>query len=106
VPGGSLGFNPYMQAGGFSAPMPYYQPQAYQQPRSQSRPQQLPVPSSPIVYQTKPRPQLAPIAVPPQTDVIAARLVEVPSPERLGIRLDDSPAVVVPEPAKLGIKIE
>ena len=98
MPGGSLGFDPYMQAGGFSAPMPYYPPQAYQQPR--------PTPSAPVVYQTKPRPQIAPIAVPPQTEVVAARLVEVPSPERLGIRLDDSPAVVVPEPAKLGIKIE
>jgi len=37
--------------------------------------------------------------------VVAARPVDVPLPERLGIRLDN-PAVVVPEPAKLGIKIE
>jgi hypothetical protein len=43
-----------------------------------------------------PRPQPRP--------VVAARPVEVPSPEELGIRLDAEP-VVIPEPAALGITL-
>ena len=82
MPGGSPGFDPYMQHGAFPTPQPR---PAAQQPRPQaSRP--------------------ASVALPP-LEPIAFKPVELPPPEVLGIRLDD-PAVVVPAPEKLGIKLD
>jgi hypothetical protein len=48
----------------------------------------------------------------PPPEPLAAReltaAVAVPSPEQLGIRLDEptAPAVVIPDPVKLGIRLD
>lgn len=84
-------FNPWQQPG-YPAPQVYPQPY-YRQP-VQPRPQAV-----------VPRPQPRPVAaVPPARP--AVRPVQVPPPEQLGIRLDDSPAVVVPAPGQIGIRLE
>jgi len=41
----------------------------------------------------------------PEPVAVAVRPIVVPSPEKLGIRLE-APAVVVPAPDKLGIRLE
>jgi hypothetical protein len=95
VPGGSPGFDPYMQLGAFPSPQPYYAT-----PPQQSRPTPRPVAQQPRPQQSRP----APVAMPP-LEPVAYKPVELPPPEVLGIRLDD-PAIVVPAPEKLGIKLE
>jgi hypothetical protein len=97
-------FDPYGQHLGFPAAMSY-QPQGlpgtmpYPQPTYQS----LPRPRPQVIAPKPQRP--APTA---QPEPVAARQVEVPPPEQLGIRLDDRvlPVVVVPDPEKLGIRLD
>jgi hypothetical protein len=89
------GTAPYRQG----APAPYSQP-VYQQPVRQ--------------VTTMPRPQIEPKKplqpsvqeLPPITEQNTIIPVDVPSPQQLGIRLDDSipTTVMVPDPDKLGIK--
>jgi hypothetical protein len=97
VPGGSLGFDPFVHQG-FPAPQPFYaapQPLYQPQPRPVTRP----------VTQQRSRP--APIAVPrqPEPMAVSAESVELPSPEQLGIHLTEPP-VVVPAPETLGIRLD
>lgn len=71
------------QFGGYGyAPQPYYAPQ----------PQ-------------RPQPKPAPVGVKPQPAKPQVAQIMVPTPDQLGIRLDDAP-VVVPTPTELGIDLE
>lgn len=72
---------------------PAYPAYPYAQPLPQ--PYRPPQPRAPVATRPPPRP-----AVP------VVRRVEVPPPEKLGIRLADAPAVVVPPPETLGISLE
>jgi hypothetical protein len=95
VPGGSPGFDPYMQLGAFPTPQPYYAAPP-QQPRPAPRP---------VAQQPRPQPSRpASVALPP-LETVASKPVELPPPEVLGIRLDD-PLVTIPAPEKLGIKLD
>jgi hypothetical protein len=94
-----------MQPAGFPGMMPY-QPQAYQPaprpappaPQRQQTAAPKPPPRPPATWIHQPEP-VAPVAA-------AARPVDVPSPEQLGIRLEEpAVVVVVPEPEKLGINL-
>jgi hypothetical protein len=97
---GPIGGSPVMfdQYGGYSfgAPATY----------------QLQPPPQPVRQQVQPRPQ--PVAVKPQPkpkpaeEAVAVNRVPVPTPEQLGIHLDDAatPPVAVPTPKELGIDLE
>jgi hypothetical protein len=96
VPGGSPGFDPFMQSGGF-APQPYFvQPQPRPQPRpavQQPRPQT----SRPIPVAAISRPQ----------DRVETQVYSLPPPEQLGIRLNDPAAATkLPPPEQLGIRLD
>lgn len=102
MPGGSPGFDPFLQ-GGFPQSQPYYG--APPQPAFQAYPQPRPAPR-PAVQQSRPQPRPAPVARPRIDPVAAVKTIHVPAPELLGIHLDELTPVAVPEPDRLGIRLD
>jgi hypothetical protein len=106
--GGLPTYDPFQQSTGFPGATPYRQPAPMQNPQTVSQPtvrQVTSLPRPPIDPTKLSQAAAAEQAAPVQTSMMT---VEVPSPQQLGIRLDDRTAthIVVPEPEKLGIKVE
>jgi hypothetical protein len=90
---------------GFPPPQPYYAAPA--QPRPTPRPvvYQPPQPRPRETRPATPTKSIAAIAQREPEAPIALKPVELPSPDQLGIRLDEPP-VVLPAPEKLGIRLD
>lgn len=100
MPGGSLGFDPFVHQG-FPAPQPFY---AAPRPMYQAQPRPV---ARPIAQQPRlPVARPEPIATPPLREPVVAssKPLELPSPERLGIHLGQ-PEPTLPSPEKLGIHL-
>jgi hypothetical protein len=90
---------PHSQPAPATYPQPVYQPPA-RQVTTLPRPQiEAPKPTPP---------QPGQVATLPQPERMEVLPVDVPSPQQLGIRLEEPavPPIVIPDPAKLGIKGE